>query len=177
MAVTAAGELKSEQLCTGSETSPIPKPAERVDAGCPERVKSVRPRIREGRIVQTAGMDRIKRCLGVAETRQKLPVQQLAVLLNGRLARAAMAAHPAEKAVDKLAARCRTGLPHSSIVYLTSCHGGTTVFPTLGIEVPPDAGRMIAYPSSLPHGVRPVVSGKRHTLASWYTDDPKREER
>ena len=66
---------------------------------------------------------------------------------------------------------------YSSIVYLTSCHGGATVFPTLGIDVPPDAGRMIAYPSSLPHGVRPVVSGKRHTLASWYTDDPKREER
>ena len=66
---------------------------------------------------------------------------------------------------------------YSSILYLTSCHGGATVFPTVGIEVPPEAGRMITYPSSLPHGVRPVVSGKRHTLASWYTGDVKRRER
>ena len=66
---------------------------------------------------------------------------------------------------------------YSSIVYLTSCRGGATVFPTAGIEVPPEAGRMIAYPSSLPHGVRPVVSGKRHTLASWYTGDEGHRER
>lgn len=66
---------------------------------------------------------------------------------------------------------------YSSILYLTSCHGGATVFPTAGIEVPPEAGRMIAFPSSLPHGVRPVVSGRRHTLASWYTGDAERRER
>lgn len=66
---------------------------------------------------------------------------------------------------------------YSSIVYLTSCRGGSTIFPTVGIEVPPQAGRMIAYPSSLPHGVRPVVSGKRYTLASWYTGDARRRER
>lgn len=65
---------------------------------------------------------------------------------------------------------------YSSILYLTSCHGGATLFPTVGIEVPPEVGRMIAYPSSLPHGVRPVVSGKRHTLASWYTGDVKHRE-
>ncbi len=66
---------------------------------------------------------------------------------------------------------------YSSILYLTSCHGGATVFPTVGIEAPPQAGRMIAYPSSLPHGVHPLVSGKRHTLASWYTGDANRRER
>ncbi len=66
---------------------------------------------------------------------------------------------------------------YSSILYLTSCHGGATVFPTAGIEVPPEVGRMIAFPSSLLHGVRPVVSGRRHTLASWYTGDAERRER
>jgi len=65
---------------------------------------------------------------------------------------------------------------YSSILYLTSCHGGATIFPTVGIEVPPQAGRMIAYPSCLPHGVRPVVAGKRHTLASWYTGLPEKRE-
>ena len=66
---------------------------------------------------------------------------------------------------------------YSSILYLTECRGGATMFPELGIEVPPEAGRMIAYPSSTLHGVRPVVAGKRHTLASWYTGDIDRRER
>ncbi len=66
---------------------------------------------------------------------------------------------------------------YSSILYLTECEGGSTVFPGPGIEVPPDVGRMIAYPSSMPHGVRPIASGKRHTLASWYTGDIDRRER
>ena len=65
---------------------------------------------------------------------------------------------------------------YSSILYLTECEGGSTVFPKLGIEVPPDVGRMIAYPSSEPHGVRTIVAGKRHTLASWYTGDVGRRE-
>lgn len=65
---------------------------------------------------------------------------------------------------------------YASILYLTACHGGATRFPTLGLEVPPETGRMIAYPAALPHGVRPVVSGTRHTLASWYTDQPDRQE-
>lgn len=66
---------------------------------------------------------------------------------------------------------------YSSVLYLTECEGGATVFPELGIEVPPETGRMIAYPSSVPHGVRPVEAGKRHTLASWYTADIDRRER
>lgn len=66
---------------------------------------------------------------------------------------------------------------YSSILYLTECEGGATVFPEPGIEVPPETGRMIAYPSSMPHGVRPVAAGKRHTLASWYTGDIGRRER
>ena len=65
---------------------------------------------------------------------------------------------------------------YSSVVYLTECEGGATVFPGPGIEVPPQAGRMIAYPASMPHGVRPVGAGKRHTLASWYTGDAERRE-
>ena len=65
---------------------------------------------------------------------------------------------------------------YSSIVYLTECEGGATVFPEAGIEVPPEAGKMIAYPSSAPHGVRRVLAGKRHTLASWYTADIDRRE-
>lgn len=65
---------------------------------------------------------------------------------------------------------------YSSVLYLTGCEGGATVFPELGIEVPPEAGKMIAYSSSTPHGVRRVVAGKRHTLASWYTADIARRE-
>ena len=66
---------------------------------------------------------------------------------------------------------------YSSILYLTECEGGATVFPDLGIEVPPETGRMIAYPASMPHGVHRVAAGKRHTLASWYTGDVERRER
>ena len=65
---------------------------------------------------------------------------------------------------------------YSSVLYLTECKGGSTAFPELGIEVPPEVGRMIAYPASMPHGVRPIVAGKRHTLASWYTSDIDRRE-
>ena len=66
---------------------------------------------------------------------------------------------------------------YASILYLTECEGGATMFPELGIEVPPEAGRMIAYPASVPHGVRPVGAGRRHVLASWYTADAGRRER
>ncbi len=66
---------------------------------------------------------------------------------------------------------------YSSILYLTECEGGATVFPDLGIEVPPETGKMIAYPSSMAHGVRPVAAGTRHTLASWYTAEFGRRER
>ena len=66
---------------------------------------------------------------------------------------------------------------YSSIVYLTECEGGATVFPEPGIEVPPQVGRMIAYPASMPHGVHRVAAGTRHTLASWYTGDVERRER
>ena len=65
---------------------------------------------------------------------------------------------------------------YSSIVYLSDCEGGATMFPELGIEVPAETGKMIAYPSSTPHGVRRVRAGKRHTLASWYTADIDRRE-
>lgn len=66
---------------------------------------------------------------------------------------------------------------YSSILYLTTCQGGATIFPEFGIEVPPEAGRMIAYPASVPHGVHPLMAGRRHTLASWYTGDADRRER
>ena len=65
---------------------------------------------------------------------------------------------------------------YSSVLYLTECEGGATMFPDLGIDVPAEAGKMIAYPSSMPHGVRQVASGMRHTLASWYTADIDRRE-
>lgn len=65
---------------------------------------------------------------------------------------------------------------YASIVYLTQCEGGATVFPEPGIEVPPQVGRMIAYPASMPHGVRRIAAGRRHTLASWYTGDITRRE-
>ncbi|MCY4478973.1 MAG: 2OG-Fe(II) oxygenase [Rhodospirillales bacterium] len=57
----------------------------------------------------------------------------------------------------------------SSILCLTECEGGATVFPDPGIEVPPETGKMIACPSSMAHGVSPVAAGMRRTLASWYT--------
>ena len=66
---------------------------------------------------------------------------------------------------------------YSSVLYLTQCEGGATVFPEPGIEVPPQVGRMIAYPASMPHGVRPIAAGRRYTLASWYTGDFERRER
>ncbi len=36
---------------------------------------------------------------------------------------------------------------------------------------------MIAYPASMPHGVRPIEAGRRRTLASWYTGDIEWSER
>ena len=76
---------------------------------------------------------------------------------------------------DDLAPHFRHRL-YSSILYLTQCEGGATLFPEYGIEVPPETGRMIVYPSSLLHGVSPITGGVRNTLASWYTADVNRKE-
>ncbi len=65
---------------------------------------------------------------------------------------------------------------YSSVLYLTQCAGGATGFPEYGIEVLPETGRMIAFPSALLHGVSPVKAGTRHILASWYTDDADKRE-
>lgn len=64
----------------------------------------------------------------------------------------------------------------SSVLYLTDCVGGATYFPAWGLEVTPEVGKCIVYPSGVSHGVRHVVSGLRVTLASWYTDDESKQE-
>jgi predicted 2-oxoglutarate/Fe(II)-dependent dioxygenase YbiX len=47
--------------------------------------------------------------------------------------------------------------------------GGELCFPTFNIDIKPDAGDLIFFPSSYayPHYVKPVISGTRYSIASW----------
>ncbi|MGE0154128.1 MAG: hypothetical protein AB7R90_16045 [Reyranellaceae bacterium] len=59
---------------------------------------------------------------------------------------------------------------HAAIVYLNDDFlGGQTYFPDIHEEVQPQRGLLAAFPGrALPHGVRKVERGMRHTLALWF---------
>lgn len=58
----------------------------------------------------------------------------------------------------------------STVYYLNDNYeGGELCFPQFGIELKPDAGDMIIFPSAYvySHSVKPVISGNRYSIASW----------
>jgi Rps23 Pro-64 3,4-dihydroxylase Tpa1-like proline 4-hydroxylase len=58
----------------------------------------------------------------------------------------------------------------STVYYLNDDYeGGELCFPQFGINLKPDAGDMIVFPSSYvySHSVKPVISGNRFSIASW----------
>lgn len=61
----------------------------------------------------------------------------------------------------------------STVVYLNDDYqGGEIYFPNHGVEIRPRAGDMIIFPSGgheYFHGVKPITSGKRYTIAMWHT--------
>lgn len=61
----------------------------------------------------------------------------------------------------------------STVVYLNdSYEGGEIYFPNHDFEVKPPAGSMVVFPSGgheYMHGVKPVISGRRYTIAMWHT--------
>ena len=64
---------------------------------------------------------------------------------------------------------------YSSVLYLNDGYGGghTRVCRK---AVQPVTGRLLIFPSQLPHEVERVNHGTRYTLASWYTHDPTKQE-
>jgi len=62
---------------------------------------------------------------------------------------------------------------YSTVVYLNDDYdGGEIYFPNQSLEIKPSAGDMVLFPSGgheYFHGVRPVISGKRYTIAMWHT--------
>lgn len=62
---------------------------------------------------------------------------------------------------------------YSTVVYLNDDYsGGEIYFPNQGVEIKPKAGDMILFPSGgheYFHGVNPITSGKRYTIALWHT--------
>lgn len=77
------------------------------------------------------------------------------------------------------------GVPHpfpwrdfASVIYLNDDYeGGAIYFPNLGIELRPRPGTLVIFPGTLRylHGVRPVTSGMRHTIASFITFDESKK--
>ena len=58
----------------------------------------------------------------------------------------------------------------STVYYLNDNYeGGELCFPQFGIELKPQAGDMVIFPSSYvySHSVNPVISGTRFSIASW----------
>lgn len=54
-------------------------------------------------------------------------------------------------------------------------NGGSIVFPRIGIEIPPKAGRLVGFRCDgiHAHEVPPVASGIRRAVAIWFTPDEK----
>lgn len=77
------------------------------------------------------------------------------------------------------------GAPHpfpwrdfASVIYLNEDYeGGAIYFPNLDIELKPQPGTLIIFPGTLRylHGIRPVISGMRHTIASFITFDESKK--
>lgn len=73
------------------------------------------------------------------------------------------------------------GSPHpfpwralAAVLYLNDDYGGGEIyFPNLGLQLKPRPGTLVVFPGTLKylHGVRPVTSGMRHTLAAFLTFD------
>jgi Rps23 Pro-64 3,4-dihydroxylase Tpa1-like proline 4-hydroxylase len=64
---------------------------------------------------------------------------------------------------------------HSSVLYLNDGFvGGEIYFPGLQVRVRPEPGLLIAFTAGTEHvhGVLPILSGERFTLAGWFTQDP-----
>lgn len=61
----------------------------------------------------------------------------------------------------------------STVLYLNDNYeGGEIYFPNQGVELKPKSGDMIIFPSGgheYFHGVKPIISGKRYTIAMWHT--------
>lgn len=54
------------------------------------------------------------------------------------------------------------------VVYLNdNVVGGATVFPEQDVEVRPDAGTVLIFPSDLLHGSTEIVAGSKHALVAW----------
>jgi hypothetical protein len=69
---------------------------------------------------------------------------------------------------------------HSSVLYLNSDFvGGEIFFPGLGVRVRPEPGLLIAFTAGTEHihGVLPILSGERYTMAGWFTDDRAKADR
>lgn len=64
----------------------------------------------------------------------------------------------------------------SSVLMLNDLYAGGSHVHGEGEIVTARTGRMLIFPSWIPHAVTPVAQGTRYTLASWYTDDPAHEE-
>jgi hypothetical protein len=64
----------------------------------------------------------------------------------------------------------REATTHAAIVYLNDdFSGGQTYFPHIGDEIKPQRGLLAGFPGrALPHGVRKIERGTRHTLALWF---------
>jgi hypothetical protein len=62
---------------------------------------------------------------------------------------------------------------YSTVVYLNDNYdGGEIYFPNQDVEIKPPAGSMVLFPSGgheYFHGVKPVISGRRYTIAMWHT--------
>lgn len=64
----------------------------------------------------------------------------------------------------------------SGVLYLNDDYsGGETYFPSHGIHITPETGKLILFPSNIdyPHGVKTIESSERFTMPIWFTDDPK----
>jgi hypothetical protein len=70
--------------------------------------------------------------------------------------------------------------PHrhvSALLYLNDdFEGGEIVFDAQQIEIRPEPGMLVAFPSSFeyPHEVRPVTRGRRISMPFWFTPDSER---
>jgi predicted 2-oxoglutarate/Fe(II)-dependent dioxygenase YbiX len=68
---------------------------------------------------------------------------------------------------------------YASVVYLNDDYGGGELFlPTLGLDIKPEKGLLVAFRGdrSHEHGVRTVTKGTRYTMPAWYTNDISRRD-
>ena len=70
-------------------------------------------------------------------------------------------------------------LKYSTVIYLNNdFEGGEIYFPNLGFIHSPKENEMITFPSvgnEYIHGVQPILSGKRYSIALWHTDEKEKE--